>query len=637
MPTQLLFLITLGVATAADRHQPVPLTDELRQQCLSVLQEAFFSPEFWPSMHAAEALTLAGNGAEVIAALKPRIETEQDHQRRCGLVREVVRAGDRTPLKRLFETLADLSSNGRVHAAESLYKIAEVGDGRLLRTAFAQKENLRLRLMAAAALARAGNPHAVQVLREHVTHSDVEIRKIAGWVLGLLGGPDDAPALNKTLAAETDLLAQAYFVNALACLGDDAARRRLVENLSSTDPAIRTYSAEFAGYSRCLEARSKLIELLADDNVDVRTRAAQSLIAFSLQPSALQLPVAANNEEFSVDVYRATKVHPRYSEGSIVPLRNGSLLYAATEFAGGGADHSGATIVGRVSPDGGRTWGESRTLQENIGKQNVMSVTLRRMPPGNDAAPLGMFFLIKNSPTDLKVALRVSHDDAETFGEPVVVTPGPGYHVMNNDRVTNLDSGRLVCPVAWTDDVSRGGHFVSQCFLSDDGGKSWRAGTDRVDQPQRGAMEPEVVELDDGRLMMIVRTQLGIIATSYSSDGGDHWSTPGKLAVVAPESPATIRAIPGTGDLLLVWNNTFKPGAGHGGPRTPLAAAISRDAGQTWTLVRNLETDPKSGYAYTSVLFHKDRLLLSYYVSAADGTISSRFRSTPVRHFYVSP
>ncbi len=73
-------------------------------------------------------------------------------------------------------------------------------------------------------------------------------------------------------------------------------------------------------------------------------------------------------------------------------------------------------------------------------------------------------------------------------------------------------------------------------------------------------MEPEVIELIDGRVMMIVRTQLGYIANSYSSDGGDTWSEPGRLSVQAPEAPATLRRIPATGDLLLIWNNTFKEG-----------------------------------------------------------------------------
>jgi sialidase-1 len=150
-------------------------------------------------------------------------------------------------------------------------------------------------------------------------------------------------------------------------------------------------------------------------------------------------------------------------------------------------------------------------------------------------------------------------------------------------------------------------------------------------------MEPEVVELADGKLLMIIRTQQGRIATSISDDGGDRWGAAGELSVKAPESPATIRRIPATGDLLLVWNDTFAAGANHGGKRTPLTAAISTDEGKTWQHVQKLESDLDAGYAYTSVAFHRDRVLLSYYVSdGKTGRISSRFRSLPVRTLYAA-
>jgi sialidase-1 len=627
------------VRAAEDRDQPVPLQPNIQEKCLAVLRVGLASDEFWPSMHAAEALKLAGKGEEVREALRPKLKTEMDAQHRCGLAREIVRAGDRTTLPILWQILADEKSNGRVHAAESLYKIAELGDGRLMRSVFAEADNPRLKLMAAAALARGGSPAAYKLLREKVTDDDVEIRKIAAWVLGVLGDDRDVAPLKRVLAPESDPLARVYFVNALACLRDAPARETQLKNLSATDAAIRTNSADFAGYARGVEAHSRLIELLDDANLDVRVRSAQTLIALSLPPAALKLPIAAAAEDIQVDVYVATKEFPRYSEGSIIPLADDSLLYATTEFVGGGADHTTASIVSRLSRDGGRTWAPKQTLQENIGKQNVMSVTLRRLPDEQNKPSdrLGMFFLVKNSSSDLDLMLRVSSDEGQTFGEPILITQEPGYHIMNNDRVTITSKGRIICPVSTTPDIFKKGsnHLVCVCHFSDDGGKTWRQSADTVDQPGRGAMEPEVVELADGTLLMIVRTQLGHIATSMSSDGGDHWTEPAKLSVPAPESPSTIRTIPATGDLLLVWNNNFEPGKGHGGKRTPLTTAISSDGGKTWTNTRNLESDPDSGYAYTSVLFHKDRVLFSYYVGKIGaGPLSSRFRSLPVRSLY---
>ena len=148
-------------------------------------------------------------------------------------------------------------------------------------------------------------------------------------------------------------------------------------------------------------------------------------------------------------------------------------------------------------------------------------------------------------------------------------------------------------------------------------------------------MEPDVVELRDGRVLMIMRTQLGYIAASYSTDGGETWSKPERLGELkAPESPAKIGRIPATGDLLLIWNNNYEPGAGHCGTRNPLTAAVSSDEGRTWKHVRNLESNSEKSYAYTSLAFVRGRAILSYWDANAGTTVlSSRCRSLPVRWF----
>ena len=156
-----------------------------------------------------------------------------------------------------------------------------------------------------------------------------------------------------------------------------------------------------------------------------------------------------------------------------------------------------------------------------------------------------------------------------------------------------------------------------------------------VDYAKRGAMEPEVIEKEDGRVLMILRTQLGHIAACDSEDGGETWSEPKSWGVRAPEAPATLRRIPSTGDLMLVWNDTFTKGADHSGKRTPLTAAISTDEGRTWQHHHDLETDPDLGFSYPSLLFSEGRAVLSYYVHDQEtGRISARFRSLPIKWFY---
>lgn len=644
LPLTLASQLTPGNATAAQPTAPasVPLDDALRQRCLKQLRDGLASGEFWPAMHAAEALSYAGLGEEVREALWPKLPEDKDDQHRCGLAREIVRAGDRRALPVLFDVLAKADPYGHTHAGESLYKIAEVGDGRALRALFRETPDLRRKLMAAAALARCGNQEAHAFIRAHVTHDAPEARKIAAWLVARLdfdltsqleSAAEARAAIRQELvaklrerhASETDVVTRAYQAHALAALGDATGLEQLGENLSHADNEIRTYASEMAGHVRAVALRPRLIDKLEDPWLDVRIRAAQSLIL-------LGQPAASDPGEFARDVYVATPANPRYSEGAVTLLDNGRLLYATTEFFDSESDFASARIIARESGDGGATWGESRVIQENVGKRNVMSVSfVRPAVATRDRHPLSLYYLQKDGFRDLHVFCRDSLDDGRTFGTPRRVTAADGYHVMNNDRVVRLSNGRLVCPISYTSDVEKVNHFEVLCYLSDDGGQTWHRSKNSIDQPKRGAMEPEVLELNDGRLLVILRTQLGHIAAATSADRGETWSEAKSWGVRAPEAPASLRRVPSTGQLLLVWNNSYDPRASHSGKRTPLSAALSSDDGQTWQAPVDLETSADHTFAYTSLLFVQDRVLMTYYVrDEKSGRISSRFRSVPL-------
>ena len=523
----LAFIATIGFVTAVHSAEPEKSASvssfnfpkATRDKCLTLLRQGMRSSEFWPSIHAAEGLTLAGHGDEVRSFLEPKLKTERDDQKRCGLARELVRAGDWQKAAIMLDILAGKNPHGHVHAAESLFKVGEIGNGRALRGAIAETENVTLKLMASAALGRCGHSASMAFLREKVTDSDPDVSRIAAWVLARIGDPSDVKNIRTNVATAKDNVARCFYEHAMAALGDREGLQALEKNLSSDDPAVRTYAATFAGDARAVSVAEKLIPLLDDSNIDVRVRAAQSLFVLSKSSASagksFPQPAGWNpgpKEELSQIVYPATKKHPRYTEGSILRLADGSLLFAVTEFFGSGSDFARAHIVARRSNDGGRTWSVPQVLQKSTGKMNVMSVTLRRLNRPNDNT-IAMFYLQKNSYNDLHAYVRFSHDEAKSFGERIRVTTEPGYHVMNNDRVIQLSSGRLLVPVATTPDVRKVNHFVSLCWISDDLGQTWRKGKGHVDQPKRGAMEPEVAELDDGRLMMIVRNQLGFIAT----------------------------------------------------------------------------------------------------------------------------
>lgn len=215
----------------------------------------------------------------------------------------------------------------------------------------------------------------------------------------------------------------------------------------------------------------------------------------------------------------------------------------------------------------------------------------------------------------------------------MLITPEEGYYVMNNARVIQLRSGRILCPTAFTSQVwTQSENFRTVIYYSDDDGRTWRRGRGLVSCPKRGAMEPGLLELDDGRVLQIIRTQLGQIWHCHSSDGGDTWTDAAPWTVAAPEAPSTLVRMPEGGEFLLVYNPTVRLGTGHSGPRTPLVAALSADEGQTWWEPKAVEPDTTAHYAYTSVRFDAGRALMSYYV-ARSGLLSLKFKSIPLTWF----
>lgn len=283
-PLLLLFTVVTLLLTPVHAFE---LSTEMRHRCLGVLIGGMQSDEFWPSMHAAEGLTLSGHRRAVTNFLTPKQADESDDQRRCGLARELARAGDLDQSGVMLDILRGDDPYGHVHAAESLYKVGWTGDSSPLQSAFKQTQNPRLRIMAAAALAKheqgAIRDEAFALLRSNLANeADGEIFRLSAWVLARIGSAEDIPSIKSRLAdAQHDSLTLAFLQHALAALGDPAGKRALLDNLESPDAAVRTYAAVFAGESKMDEAAPQLIRQLADDNLDARIRAAQALLQLS--------------------------------------------------------------------------------------------------------------------------------------------------------------------------------------------------------------------------------------------------------------------------------------------------------------------------------------------------------------------
>ncbi|WP_316810919.1 sialidase family protein [Pedobacter heparinus] len=306
--------------------------------------------------------------------------------------------------------------------------------------------------------------------------------------------------------------------------------------------------------------------------------------------------------------------NPRNSEGDFVTLKDGRIMFVYSHYTGtSSSDHASAYLAARYSADGGKTWTKSdKVIVEKEGTMNVMSVSLLRLKNGK----IALFYLKKNSTSDCIPMVRFSSDEAKTWTEPIAcITDRKGYFVLNNSRVIQLKSGRILLAVALHQtpeqaNWSNSGSLWS--YYSDDNGKTWKPGQQVANPDQVVTQEPGVVELKNGNVLMFIRTDAGVQYFSYSKDKGQSWSPAAPSTIKSPVSPASIKRIPSTGDLILIWNNNGGDNPLIKGKRTPLNAAISKDEGKTWQNVKTVEDDPNGWYCYIAIHFSGKHVLLSY-------------------------
>jgi len=325
--------------------------------------------------------------------------------------------------------------------------------------------------------------------------------------------------------------------------------------------------------------------------------------------------------------------NPRNSEGAFLPLKDGRIMFAYSRYYGkSSSDHATADIAVRYSYDKGATWTDKdEIIVKNHGGMNVMSVSLLRLQSGE----IALFYLLKNSTSDCRPVLRRSFDEGKTWSEPTsCITDEVGYYVLNNDRVIQLKDGRLLFAVSrhGFDGGKFDGQGVVMTYSSDDNGNTWRRGKSvlSVVAPsgkKYAAQEPGVVELKDGSILLWIRTDADCQFMSRSADRGETFSPPQPSWLRSPLSPASIKRLP-TGDLLALWNDHESRPAMRthrhelhtwsNGARSPLAAALSDDDGQTWHGVKMVEDDPDGWFCYFAILPVDDGSVLLGYCAYSD-------------------
>ena len=183
---------------------------------------------------------------------------------------------------------------------------------------------------------------------------------------------------------------------------------------------------------------------------------------------------------------------------------------------------------------------------------------------------------------------------------------------MRNKPI-RLSSGRILAPASIETETSWNA-FID---ISDDNGRTFHPSPfvplNRPDTPcdgypitGKGVIQPTLWQDDSGTVHALLRSTEGYILRSDSANEGETWSP--AVSSGLPNNNSGIDLIRlSDGRIFLVMN----PVSGNWAERSPLSLYVSKDNGETFSLLMHLETKPGE-FSYPCILCEGKRLHISY-------------------------
>ncbi len=285
------------------------------------------------------------------------------------------------------------------------------------------------------------------------------------------------------------------------------------------------------------------------------------------------------------------------------------------------ADGSLATVDEqgfRISKDNGKTWSQPIFVCKGINPKEPASYYLLRTRNNNLVLVYLNFsdyrFEWDENRKEPKEGCRLevwairSVDGGKTWIDNQRLLDG---YNANFFGLIQTRTGRVVVPLQHL--TSDPGRLITCSFYSDDEGKTWKR-SNWIDLGGHGhhdgAFEPTVAELNDGRLLMLIRTSLDRFWQAISEDGGRYWRIIQPSPIDASNSPGYLLCLR-SGRLVLVWNRLNPEGCvwqkvhwpqhtefSSSWHREELSIAFSEDDGKTWTKPIVLARQPGGQLSY---------------------------------------
>jgi sialidase-1 len=348
------------------------------------------------------------------------------------------------------------------------------------------------------------------------------------------------------------------------------------------------------------------LRLLANITISpLRTNLITAGLATLLVSAASAEPALRHTDVFvsGKDGYSAYRIPAIETapDGSLIAFAEGRKYNAADP----GFGKQDIDLVYKRSADNGATWSPMVVLEDPGELWSAANpATLLDRTKGK----LWVFY-IRGKPgrstktarpgtDDMQTLARWSADNGGTWSEPMDLTavardmndklwrasvPGPGGAIQTRN-------GRLIVPM-WRMP------FADFAIWSDDHGQTWQRG--HCVPGMQGGDECQVVELDDGRILIDMRQEKGPARwLAETADGGKTWGDPRPGITVSPVACAIERfTIPAAGAKrsCLLWTGPKGP------ERKRLVLRSSHDDGKTFTN-EHVISDDYAAYSDLTVL-----------------------------------
>lgn len=185
------------------------------------------------------------------------------------------------------------------------------------------------------------------------------------------------------------------------------------------------------------------------------------------------------------------------------------------------------------------------------------------------------------------IARKVSNNGGKTWSEMEILFDREG--LMIKGKPLKLSNGNYLIPIydekKWTPMV-----------LISDSGKDWRMYGDTT---AIGVIQPNVVECDDGALLMLSRSKMGKVYISRSFNQGLSWISSSKMSIPNPNSGIDLVKVKNKNFFVLAYNHSEFL-------RNRIDIAISYD-GTSWSEPLNV-MNGNGEYSYPCILIDNNEL-----------------------------